>query len=203
MSMPWSFEHIHRHYLRLNSHSFCTKDPAWFLKQTTVKIVFAFVSVVPSCTISYVCASHNKEEFLQDLFIITASFYYYSYYYYYVPFACISLPLLGAFAKCREKQLFVMWVCPSLHRHWTTRLPESGFSWNFTMGTSTKICRPNSSLFQIRHKRWILYIKVYINRIGVSSFMDVCNEYDGRPLFPFCHCLSLISVLFAVAVSAT
>jgi len=32
--------------------------------------------------------------------------YYYYYYYYYVPFPCISLPFLGAFAKYREKRLF-------------------------------------------------------------------------------------------------
>jgi hypothetical protein len=58
-------------------------------------------------------------------------------------------------SRKKTRVSFVKSVRLSVCLHLPARLPLDGFSWNFILGTSTKICRETPDLLKIGHCTWI------------------------------------------------
>ena len=77
---------------------------------------------------------------------------------------------------------FVMYVCPYVCPHETTRLPLDVFSWNLIFQYFSKICRENSSFFKIWQEYLVLYMQTSINSWPYLAQFFLERKYFGKIL---------------------
>ena len=82
--------------------------------------------------------------------------------------------VLGAFAKLRKATIrFVVFLCPSVRLHGTTRLPLDGFSLNLIFEYFSRNCLENSTFIQI----WQEWRALYMNT-SRSILLRIRNVSD-------------------------